>query len=81
MIISNYCTYHSFVITQMECTPEYVSIDGSVWSEGRWGLNVSVTVRKIKCTDDDGGSSSVMTVEHLLSEMDQLRLVYNQRRI
>ena len=62
-----------FIIVQMKCSPEYVSIDGSVWSEGSWGLNVSVSVRKIKCTDDDGGSSSVMTVEHLLTEMDQLR--------
>ena len=64
---------------QVECSPEYVSIDGSVWSEGRWGLNVSVTVRRIKCADDDsgggGGSSPAMTVEHLLNEMDQLRYI------
>ena len=55
-----------------------MSIDGSVWSEGRWGLNVSVTVRRIKCADDDGGSggsSLAMTVEHLLNEMDQLRYI------
>ena len=61
----------------MESSPEYVSIDGSSWSEGSWGLNVLVTVRRIKCTDDDdgdrGSSSSVMTVEHFLTEMDQLR--------
>ena len=62
---------------QVESSPEYVSIDGSSWSEGSWGLNVSVTVRRIKCTADDdgdrGSSSLVMTVEHLLTEMDQLR--------
>lgn len=58
-----------------------MSIDGSVWSEGRWGLNVSVTVRRIKCAEDDsgggGGSSPAMTVEHLLNEMDQLRYIKN----
>ena len=56
----------------MECSSEYVSIDGSVWSEASWGQNVSVTIRKLKCSDGDS-SSLAMTVEHLLTEMDQLR--------
>ena len=58
---------------QLANSREHITIDGSIWSEANWGQNVLVAVRRLKCVDDS--SSSAMTVEHLLTEMDQLRLL------
>lgn len=62
--------------------PEFRSIDGSIWSRGVWSEGVQVTLRQIagkakrgdrRTTPVEGGMQ-VMCVEHLLKEMDNLRL-------